>query len=333
MSSVPDLDTLLAELGTRRARLLRLVEPSGSGSRLLAELQELNRQLILAEDHLRAQQDELDSVRQSLLRLIGDRQQLRRSSRDALVDGYVQPGTHSSNGTPTGAHDEVQQFGWLTEFSALAEVLDRCRSRDAIARAGIHAAPRLIPNASHVGLVLIGTGGVFAPAASSSFVARQLDEAQLDNEAGPLFDAVNARTLVRGPSVRIQVSDHGRVVAISSTLTVPLISSGRSLGALSLYAEDAEATLRQAEAAATALAYHLGAAVFRVDAENNLRDGLKSRQLIGEAIGVLRERRRLTSEEAFDELCRRSQQGNVKLREIARMVLDGERFPSVPREP
>ena len=49
----------------------------------------------------------------------------------------------------------------------------------------------------------------------------------------------------------------------------------------------------------------------------HLRRALVTRTVIGEAIGILMERRRITADEAFDELKSASQRTNVKLAQVA----------------
>jgi AmiR/NasT family two-component response regulator len=51
-----------------------------------------------------------------------------------------------------------------------------------------------------------------------------------------------------------------------------------------------------------------------------------TREIIGEAKGILMERERITSDQAFDVLRRASQHLNLKLRDIAQSLVDtGER--------
>lgn len=56
--------------------------------------------------------------------------------------------------------------------------------------------------------------------------------------------------------------------------------------------------------------------------EANLERAVESHRLVGQAIGILIERHRITSEEAFELLRRASQDHNVKLREIASRVIE-----------
>ena len=56
--------------------------------------------------------------------------------------------------------------------------------------------------------------------------------------------------------------------------------------------------------------------------EANLELAVESHRVVGQAMGILIERHRMTSEEAFGALRRASQDHNVKLREIARRVVE-----------
>jgi hypothetical protein len=54
----------------------------------------------------------------------------------------------------------------------------------------------------------------------------------------------------------------------------------------------------------------------------HLEEGLKNRTMIGQATGVLMAQEGLTSEEAFQKLVVASQTSNIKLRDIARRVVE-----------
>jgi AmiR/NasT family two-component response regulator len=58
------------------------------------------------------------------------------------------------------------------------------------------------------------------------------------------------------------------------------------------------------------------------DVDQNLHDALSSRDVIGQAKGILMERLRITPEDAFDALRRSSQELNVKLRQIAESIAE-----------
>jgi len=54
----------------------------------------------------------------------------------------------------------------------------------------------------------------------------------------------------------------------------------------------------------------------------NLHAALASRETIGEALGILMERERITGHQAFDILRRASQHLNIKLREVAENLIE-----------
>ena len=68
------------------------------------------------------------------------------------------------------------------------------------------------------------------------------------------------------------------------------------------------------------LAAHVGIALARVHNEANLHQAIQSRQLIGQAVGILMERHRLGAPAAFDLLVAASQASQLKLLEIALRV-------------
>ena len=58
------------------------------------------------------------------------------------------------------------------------------------------------------------------------------------------------------------------------------------------------------------------------DRETHMARAIESHRLIGQAIGILIERHRVTPAEAFAKLKKASQDRNIKLREIAARVIE-----------
>jgi AmiR/NasT family two-component response regulator len=65
--------------------------------------------------------------------------------------------------------------------------------------------------------------------------------------------------------------------------------------------------------------------------EENLRSALVTRTLIGQAQGILMERLKITPDQAFGLLSRLSQQSNIKLREVARLLVQTGEVPGRER--
>jgi hypothetical protein len=115
-------------------------------------------------------------------------------------------------------------------------------------------------------------------------------------------------------------------------LALPLSVDGAP-GALNLYARYPHAFGVIDRGRGTLLATMAGLAFSSVrthEAEErrvvNLQAALATREMIGQAQGILIERERVTPDQAFDILRRASQHLNVKLRDIAQNLVDtGER--------
>jgi hypothetical protein len=89
------------------------------------------------------------------------------------------------------------------------------------------------------------------------------------------------------------------------------------------------ADLSVERALAELLLHSLALAVDRIvivdrfrQSEANFERAVESHRLVGQAMGILIERHRIVSEEAFDVLRRTSQDHNIKLREVAQRVID-----------
>jgi hypothetical protein len=155
---------------------------------------------------------------------------------------------------------------------------------------------------------------------------------------GPCLDALASRSVVyagdlidddRYPVYGPQAAAAGVRSILAHALQVDDID-----GALNLYSRLPEAygvTDRAKGVILTALAgFAVSAAVGRRDDHerlDNLQEALQTRDVIGQAKGILMERERITAEQAFDVLRRASQHLNEKLRDIAQQVVDTGELP------
>jgi hypothetical protein len=181
-----------------------------------------------------------------------------------------------------------------------------------------------------------GSGAYRTPAATD-LAALAADQAQYEVSEGPCLTAVEEAVVVasafpdpRWPALGSRPADAGARSAVSFSL-VPsgAVAGAVPAGALNAYARTARAYDDEAREIGLILAAHASVAVRAVserDAatrlEQELRAALSSRDVIGQAKGILMERLRITPEDAFDILRRASQRLNVKLREIAQQLTE-----------
>jgi GAF domain-containing protein len=186
---------------------------------------------------------------------------------------------------------------------------------------------RTVRSACAVSVTLAGTDGPYTPNASET-IARTLDEVQYEAGDGPCLDALSQRHTINaslgGDSRWPDFTSAAKANAISSILSVPLVVTDRSLGALNIYSPDTHHFDETEEATASLLAQQasavLATAVAFADAtalNGQLLDALATRDLIGQAKGILMAREQCDASTAFDILRRASQRTNRKLRDIA----------------
>ena len=192
----------------------------------------------------------------------------------------------------------------------------------------VELAAYTVAGAAAAGVSVLGSDGAIKTPAYTDERVLRVDRAQERYREGPCLAAAGrcrpALLMIddmaaerRWPrfaaaAARIGV---GSMVACS----LPLEHGGTA--ALNLHAYDARAFDESAARAAAVYAAHFSAAVSQAFLVESLRAAMLSRQVIGEATGVLMERYRVDSREAFRMLVEASQRTNVKVRLVAEHVV------------
>lgn len=96
------------------------------------------------------------------------------------------------------------------------------------------------------------------------------------------------------------------------------------MAALNFYAEAPRAFSAESVELGTVYATHIALAWSMLRRQDQFRSALASRDVIGQAKGVIMERFNLDSVEAFELLRRLSQQSNIRLVDIAAALIDSE---------
>jgi ANTAR domain len=173
----------------------------------------------------------------------------------------------------------------------------------------------------------------YRTAASTGPAATAVDLAQYQAHEGPCLDAVDAPMVYaqsfpdeRWPTLASRPTESGVQSTLSYRLTTA--SSGTTDsggGSLNNYGVTTDAFSDTAQEIGLILAAHASVAARAVDERSTLRNlgrdlqqSLLSRDIIGQAKGILMERLKVTPEDAFNLLRRSSQQLNIKLRDVAR---------------
>ncbi len=184
----------------------------------------------------------------------------------------------------------------------------------------------------YASVTLVRADGTLETVASSHPVVEQADALQYELAEGPcltaaeshgLFVIPEAATDPRWPNWGPRAAELG----LHSILSVHLFTSREVLGALNLYARQSYQYSADDIEAAQVVAAHASVSLARSRSEQNLWRAVDSRHLIGQAQGVLMERFALEAEQAFSVLKRYSQQHNIKLHDVAVVLLQTGELP------
>jgi GAF domain-containing protein len=230
---------------------------------------------------------------------------------------------------------------WVPAGSAPVELVDRLArelldqpSADDVLDRAVQLAERGIPGASSVSVSLLDKAGRVSTVAASSCLSRAGDALQYELGEGPCLDAVSAAEAVHSRDLAEDPRwpRWGPVVAtdlaVRSMLSVQLYTHQRTMGSFNVYGRRPDAFDTAAVALAGSFAAHAAIAYARTFDRQNLETALATRNLIGQAQGILMERHKMTADRAFEVLATASQQSNTKLIEIARRLVETGVSPS-----
>jgi hypothetical protein len=215
----------------------------------------------------------------------------------------------------------------LLDATSVANVLEQV----------VWTAHRNIPGADVVSVTLRSPDGSLHTSAETDPVASKLDRLQYETGEGPCLDIDQGpgRPLVSSEDLAAEPtwSRFGPAAAahgVRAVLSVPLLldqSPHGHSGALTLYARRARVLTLAAREPALLLATHASLALARTVtvtsaelAAASLRNAMDTRDVIGQAKGVLMALHGISADEAFDRLRRVSQDLNIKLVEVARIL-------------
>ena len=117
---------------------------------------------------------------------------------------------------------------------------------------------------------------------------------------------------------------------IRSIVSYELYDAGDSMAALNFYSEHPHAFTDESLELGGVFATHIALAWSMMRRQDQFRSASASRDLIGQAKGVIMERFNIDAVEAFEPLTRLSQQSNTKLIDTAQGLIDSE-HPLKPR--
>lgn len=232
-----------------------------------------------------------------------------------------------SSHLPPGLVDAIREF--------TASIRNPYDAQELLHRLTVHA--MTITGAQGAGIMLAGASGDlgFAAASHERVTELELLQGRIDSGACQAAYATNRIVVVDDlASVDSWPEYNKRALAngFRAVLGVPMHASGQTIGVLNVYRETARPwTAMEVESVeiltAIGSAYILHGTELRAQytLAEQLQEALQSRDLIGQAKGILMARHQIDADAAFDLLRERSQSLNRKLRDVAQELVAGER--------
>lgn len=223
----------------------------------------------------------------------------------------------------------------MTSLSAFSEsiaeaarTINHPRTLDETLQTIVRVARNSVPGFDQVGISTLCSNGDVETQAHAGDLVLQLDKVQYDLGEGPCVDTLRDQHVVTAPSIRHdqrwpRYVPEAVALGLRCQLAVKLyLDDEGTLGGLNLYSTVSDEVSEEAEAIAHLFATHAAIALGHARERENLNEALQTRQLIGQAVGILMERFEMSEDRAFSFLVRASSHGNVKLREVAQELVD-----------
>ncbi|MDU0314094.1 GAF and ANTAR domain-containing protein [Phycicoccus sp. M110.8] len=236
--------------------------------------------------------------------------------------------TPSEYESPKGK-PSAQDQGTAVDTDALAQQLaDIARSLEAEPEPGamleqlVRAAVALIPGTDEGSLSVVQGRAEVSSRHATGDLPRQVDDLQTSTGQGPCLDAAFEEQTVRVPDMANEgrwpdFAPKAAQLGAASMLSFQLYVEGDNLGALNLYSRSVDAFTDESEHVGLLFASHAAIAFADAQKVQNLKVALASRDVIGQAKGILMERFKVTGDQAFMMLVTASHNSNRKVHDIA----------------
>ena len=240
--------------------------------------------------------------------------------------------SEENEGTTAGQDELAQQ---LTEVSRSLQAQD---NTDMMLDELVRAAVALIPGVDEGSIsVVMGRSAVISQSPSGD-LPRRVDAVQAELGEGPCLDAAFDHQTVQVPDMTHEqrwprFAAAAAEAGAASMLSFQLYVEKDNLGALNLYSYRPHAFDDESEHVGLMFASHAAVAFADAQRIDQLNHKAATRDLIGQAKGILMERYNISSDRAFAVLVRVSQQNNRKLRDVAEELVSSRQLSNLQQRP
>ncbi|GAA1298545.1 GAF and ANTAR domain-containing protein [Saccharothrix xinjiangensis] len=197
----------------------------------------------------------------------------------------------------------------------------------------VRAAVETIPGARHAGVMTVVGKREVRTVSVTDDLPRQVDQVQFETGQGPCLTALYLDRTISVPDLAADTrwprfTSRARSLDVGSMLSFQLFVEGDDLGALNLYAPEPRSFDEDSLHVGLLFASHSAVALAEAQQRDRLTQAAHTRDLIGQAKGILMERYTINADQAFSVLVRVSQQNNRKLRDLAEELATTGKLPA-----
>ena len=210
-----------------------------------------------------------------------------------------------------------------TALAGLAMALRREQQHPAVSRAIIaRAATEVIPGASSAAVTVPVADGISHARAVTGDLAAAVLGVQDETRQGPAWESGSPDSAVlisdmtagdRWPLFR----DRAAAIGAGSMICAPMTDGIAVRGSLSVISPQAGAFDEESADLAAVFAVHAAIALSAAESYRQLQAAVSSRDVIGQAKGILMQRYKITADAAFMLMSAHARESNAKLRDVA----------------
>lgn len=226
--------------------------------------------------------------------------------------------------------------GVHAEIARLARTIHGDFTVDGLLTEVTETSVRLLPGVEYAGVTLVnGKRHILQSTAATGPIPNMLDGMQETHRQGPCLDAIWHHHTVRVDDYSTEtrwpkfVADLRESTDVKSSLSIQLYTHESELGALNLYSEQRGTFTPHIEELALAMAAHAAIGLSATRRSDQFRSALATRDIIGQAKGIIMERYNLSSVAAFKLLIKLSQERNTQIHDLAAQLVQKDHPPDV----
>ncbi|MCV7236417.1 hypothetical protein BST20_24630 [Mycobacterium branderi] len=220
--------------------------------------------------------------------------------------------------------------GQLQRLAELVRDLHQLTPPEGLLDELTEGAVQWVPGAQYAGITVTRRRSDIETAAATGSYPLILDDIQRRHREGPCLSAAWAHQTIRIDDLAVDdrwpryCADAIAQTPIRSMLCFQLFGQDQAVGALNFFSEGINVFDNESVELGLVFATHAALVWNMQRRDEQFRSALASRDIIGQAKGMLMERYRIDAVAAFDLLRRLSQESNVPLAQIAQQVVHAD---------